>query len=250
MDAGWLPSLGLAAAVALGAGTQRITGLGFALVSAPFLVLLLGPFAGVLVVNVLGVAAAVLVLAQVRRDVDVRRGLLLSAPALLAVLPGAWVARHTAPAVLQVLVGGSVVVALLALLVIGRRSGARGGSAPGTGPGPVVLAGAASGFMNATAGVGGPALTVYAVATGWPQRAFAATAQLCFTVIGAATVAAKGLPSLPVVDWAVAAAALAAGLVAGTALSTRVRPSAARAAALALALVGSLATVVDGLLGG
>jgi uncharacterized membrane protein YfcA len=247
VDAGWLSSLGLAAAVALGAGTQRITGLGFALVSAPFLVLLLGPFAGVLVVNVLGVAASVLVLAQVRRDVDVRRGLLLSAPALAAVLPGAWVARHTAPAVLQVLVGGSVVVALLALLVIGRRSGTRPEVAAG--PGPAVLAGAASGFMNATAGVGGPALTVYAVATGWPQRAFAATAQLCFTVIGSATVAAKGLPSLPVASWAVAAAALGVGLLAGTALSARVRPAAARAAALALALVGSVATVVDGLLG-
>ena len=85
MDAGWLSSLGLAAAVALGAGTQRITGLGFALVSAPFLVLLLGPFAGVFVVNVLGVAASVLVLAQVRRDVDVRRGLMLYATVLAAV---------------------------------------------------------------------------------------------------------------------------------------------------------------------
>ena len=248
MDAGWLPSLGLAVAVALGAGTQRVTGLGFALVAAPFLVLLLGPFAGVLVVNVLGVAASVLVLAQVRRDVDVRRGLLLSAPALVAVLPGAWVARHTAPAALQVLVGGVVVAALVVLLVIGRLSGDRVGRRAGTAP--AVLAGAASGFMNATAGVGGPALTVYAVATGWPQRAFAATAQLCFIVIGSATVAAKVLPSLPVTDWAVAAAALGVGLLAGTAVSARVRPAAARTAALTLALVGSVATVVDGLLGG
>ncbi|ADB77512.1 sulfite exporter TauE/SafE family protein [Geodermatophilus obscurus] len=248
MDAGWLPALGLAAAVAVGAGTQRITGLGFALVAAPFLVLLLGPFAGVLVVNVLGVAASVLVLVQVRRDVELRRGLLLSAPALVAVVPGAWVARHTAPAVLQVLVGGCVVVALLAVLAAGRRTGA--GPASGTGTAPALLAGAASGFMNATAGVGGPALTVYAVATRWPQRAFAATAQLCFTVVGSATVAAKGLPSLPVADWAVAAAALGVGLVAGTALAAHVSPTRARTAALSLALVGGVATVVDGVLGG
>jgi uncharacterized protein len=248
VDAGWLPSLGLAAAVALGAGTQRITGLGFALVAAPFLVLLLGPFAGILLINVLGVAASVLVLVQVRRDVDVRRGLLLSAPALVAVLPGAWVARNTAPALLQVLVGGCVVVALLVVLVADRRSDTGPGVAAGTAP--AVLAGAASGFMNATAGVGGPALTIYAVATRWPQPAFAATAQLCFTVIGSASVAAKGLPSLPAADWVVAAAALAVGLVAGTALSARVAPAAARTAALTLALVGSVATVVDGLLGG
>jgi uncharacterized membrane protein YfcA len=247
VDAGWLPSLGLAAAVALGAATQRITGLGFALVAAPFLVLLLGPFAGVLVINVLGVVASVLVLAQVRRDVDVRRGLLLSAPALVAVLPGALVARHTAPAVLQVLVGGCVVVALLVVLGTARRSDTR--PASGTGTGAALLAGAASGFMNATAGVGGPALTVYAVASRWPQRAFAATAQLCFVVIGTATVAAKGLPSLAARDWAVAAAALAAGLGVGTLLARRVSPTRARTAALALALVGSVATVVDGVLG-
>ena len=245
MDAGWLASLGLAAAVSAGAGTQRITGLGFALVSAPFVVLLLGPFTGVLLVNVLGVAASVLVLAQVRRDVDVRRGLLLSAPALVAVLPGAWVARHTPPDVLQVLVGGCVVVALLVVLWTGRRSDAR----PVTGTAPALLAGAASGFMNATAAVGGPALTVYAVATRWPQHAFAATAQLCFTVVGAASVAAKGLPSLPVTDWVVAAAALAVGLGVGTLLAARVSPTTARTAALALALVGSVATVVDGVLG-
>ena len=123
MDAGWLPPLGLAAAVAVGAGTQRITGLGFALVAAPFLVLLLGPFAGVLVVNVLGVAASVLVLVQVRRDVELRRGLLLSAPALVAVVPGAWVARHTAPGVLQVLVGGCVVRLTPAWEASARRPG-------------------------------------------------------------------------------------------------------------------------------
>ena len=247
MDAGWLASLGLAAAVSVGAGTQRITGLGFALVAAPFLVLLLGPFTGVLVVNVLGVAASVLVLVQVRRDVDLRRGVLLSAPALVAVVPGAWVARHTGPAVLQVLVGGCVVVALLVVLGTGRRSDARPSS--GTGTAPALLAGAASGFMNATAAVGGPALTVYAVATRWPQRAFAATAQLCFTVVGTASVAAKGLPSLPAVDWVVTAAALVVGLGVGTLLAARVSRTTARTAALALALVGSVATVVDGVLG-
>ena len=89
MSAGWLPLLGVAAAVAVGAATQRVTGLGFSLVSAPFLVLLLGPFAGVLVANVLGVAVSSLVLAQLWRDVDLRRALLLTVPALVAGFVGA-----------------------------------------------------------------------------------------------------------------------------------------------------------------
>ena len=61
--------------------------------------------------------------------------------------------------------------------------------------------------------------------------------------------AAKGLPSLPAVDWVVAAAALGVGLGAGTLLAARVSQMTARTAALALALVGSVATVVDGVLG-
>jgi hypothetical protein len=63
-------------------------------------------------------------------------------------------------------------------------------------------------------------------------------------------VAAKGLPSLPVTDWAVAAAALGVGLVAGTALAAPVSPTGARTAALSPALVGGVATVVDGVLAG
>ena len=42
------------AAVLIGSSMQRITGMGFALVAAPFLVLLLGPIDGVIVVNVCG----------------------------------------------------------------------------------------------------------------------------------------------------------------------------------------------------
>jgi uncharacterized membrane protein len=77
--------------VLVGAGTQRLTGLGFALVSAPFLVLLLGPFTGVLLANALSLATNLVVLAQTWRAVQVRRALLLAVPALIAVVLGAWV---------------------------------------------------------------------------------------------------------------------------------------------------------------
>ncbi|WP_175471584.1 TSUP family transporter [Geodermatophilus telluris] len=244
----WLPTLGLAAAVAAGAVTQRVTGLGFSLVAAPFLVLLTGPVTGVLVANALGVAVALLVLGQVYRDVDLRRGVLLLVPALAAVVPGALLARAVPVAVLQVLVGGTVVLSLLAVLALGRW-GVGGPPGPAH-PGTTLVAGAATGFLTATAGVGGPALTAYAVATRWAQSAFAATAQLCFAAVGATAVAVRGMPVLPGTTWASAAAALAAGVVGGTALATRVPPAVARTGALTIALAGGLATVVDGLLGG
>lgn len=245
--------LGLGAAVLVGAATQRVTSLGFALVASPFLVLVLGPFTGVLLINVLGSIAAALVLVAVRRDVDVRHALLLAAPAVVAVLPGAWIARHSPQAVLQTVVGGCVVVALLVVLGVGRRRSA-GTIAENSGtpsrrrrPG-ALIAGGASGLMGSLAGVGGPAVTVYAVATRWPQASFAATAQLLFCIVGAVSVAAKGLPSLPVYGWVTAGSALAAGLVIGELLQSRVSAARGRQAAIGLALVGGTATLVGGIL--
>ena len=86
---------------------------------------------------------------------------------------------------LQLGIGILVIVALTVSLVVTRTEHVA------TGRAPAVVAGAASGFMNAAAGVGGPALSVYAVATQWPQAAFAATAQPYFVVIGTASLVGK-----------------------------------------------------------
>ena len=69
------------------------------------------------------------------------------------------------------------------LAAIITRGGARNASrTPGTVA--TATAGACSGFMNAAAaGVGEPALTVYALRSNWEQRTFAATAPLCSAVI-------------------------------------------------------------------
>ena len=58
------------AAVFIGALAQRITGMGFGLVSGPFLVLLLDPVSGVLLVNLCGIVAAATVFARTWREVE------------------------------------------------------------------------------------------------------------------------------------------------------------------------------------
>ena len=104
------------------------------------------------------------------RDIEWRKAVLLGVPALLAVPVGAWVARNLPPAPLMVVVGLLVVVALVAVLVSERARVLRG-------RGGAVAAGAMSGFMNVTAGVGGPAIILYAVSTAWEHRQFLATFQ-------------------------------------------------------------------------
>jgi uncharacterized membrane protein YfcA len=235
-DPGLLALTLLGLAVLAGAGTQRITGLGFALVSAPFLVLLLGPFTGVLLANALSLATNLVVLAQTWRAVEVRKALLLGVPAVVAVVPGAWVA-HTLPAPLLAITAGCLVmVALVAVLASERARVLRG--TPGA-----VTAGAVSGFMNVTAGVGGPAISLYALSTGWAHRSFVATVQLYFVLLNAASIAAKGWPALSPATWIVAGGALAVGTAAGHHLAGRVSPDRARTLVAGLAIVGSAATV-------
>lgn len=231
----------LAAAVLAGSGTQRVTGLGFALVAAPFLVLLIGPLQGVLLANALSLATNLVVLVPTWRDVEVRRGLLLAVPALAAVMPGAWAVRSLPPPVLAVAVGLVVLVALIVVLFSTRSRVFRGRTG-------AVGAGAMSGFMNVTAGVGGPALTLYAVSTRWEHRAFVATAQFYFALVNAGSLAAKGWPDLSTGTWVVAAAALVCGVLAGQRLAVLVPPEQARRLVLALAFLGSSAAVVQGLL--
>lgn len=229
----------LVLAVACGALSQRVTGMGFALVAGPFLVLIAGAFQGVVLSNFLGLVVCIVVFAMSWRDVQWRRGLLLAVPALLIIPLGAWVARTLAPGPLTVLVGSLVVVALLAM----RR---RPEVPWAHGPGGTIAAGAASGFMNVTAGVGGPAMVLYAMATRWEQRSFAATFQFYGIFVNIASLATKGGLDVPPRAVALALGALAFGLVAGQLLAPRVSGERARDAVFWLALLGGLATIAKG----
>ncbi|MBM6404868.1 TSUP family transporter [Phycicoccus sp. CSK15P-2] len=233
----WLP-----VGVLAGALTQRVTGVGFALVSAPILVLVAGPFEGVLLANLLGMVVCVVVLARTWREVEWRRGLLLAVPALVVIPAGAWVARNVPGPPLLVLVGSLVLVAL-AIVHLTRRVEV------GHGPAGAVAAGATSGFMNVTAGVGGPAMVLYATSTRWDHRRFVATFQLYSVLVNGASLTAKGgIGGLDARVVLVALAALAVGLLAGDLLSRRVSAERAGRAVLALAVLGALSTVVKGLL--
>ncbi|SCK56554.1 sulfite exporter TauE/SafE family protein [Streptomyces sp. WMMB 322] len=229
----------LSLAVLGGASAQRVTGLGFALVASPFLVLLLGPLQGVLLANALSLLSNLVVFAFTWRDVSLRKVLLLSVPAMVMVVPGARVAQHTPAAPLMVVVGSVTLLALLTVTLLPRARVLRGTSG-------AITAGGASGFLNAAAGVGGPPVSLYAVSTGWDQREFVSSAQLYFALVNAASLAAKGVPDIDVPVAMSALTALAAGSAAGHWLARRMPVARARAAATGLALLGAAAATVKG----
>ncbi len=229
------------AAVFVGALTQRMTGLGFALVAAPLLVVVVGPVQGVLLGNALAAILCLVVLVTAWRRIWWARALLMIVPALVTVPLGAWVTRRVPTPVLLVVAGG---VALLAVLLAAASGRVR------LLPGRVgaVVGGGLSGFMNATAGVGGPMLAAHALSDRWPRETFVATGQLFLLVLNLLSIATKGVPHAPLTVWAALLAALGVGAACGHVLAPRVPASVGRPLVLVLAAAGSAAALVRGVL--
>ncbi|MGI8769655.1 MAG: sulfite exporter TauE/SafE family protein [Propionibacteriaceae bacterium] len=232
----------LGAVILAGAFTLRSTGMGFSLVAAPFLVLVLGPFEGILVANCCSVASSLLNLTQVHAAVDWRQARWLIPAGVLGVIPGALAVRALPLPILAIVVSVIVLVAL-AFTVLARSL-----HLPSS---PVVagVGGFASGFMNVTAGVAGPGLVVYAVATRWQHRQFAATAQVHFAVLSLTSLVLKGtVPRLPWAGWLTIAPALAAGLVLGNLMARRIDAAVAMRLVIVIAGVGAVAVLVRAIL--
>lgn len=241
-DPGALLVLGMAASTFVGAVAQRATGMGFALLTAPFLVLVLGPLEGILAVNAASCVANSLILAQVRHDIDWPRAKVLVPMGVVGVLPGALAVALLPEAPLTIVVSLLVVLGLATTVLMRGRT-----LPPSAALGAV--GGFASGVMNVTAGVGGPGVVVYARATGWEHRRFAATVQLHGLVLGAVSLAAKrALPSFSPTGWTALLLALLAGLVVGDRLARRVDGSDMMRPVIVIASAGALLALVRGVL--
>jgi uncharacterized protein len=235
------PALG-AAGVALGAVAQRVAGIGFGLVAAPALMLAEGPERGVPLVLALNLVVNVLALPSAWPDVDVRRSLTLALPALAVAPLGAWSVTVLPPGPLQVVTGGLVLCGLAAVVCT------RAVSFP-TGAAGLTSAGLVSGYMNVVAGVGGPAVAVYAAAVDWPPRRFVASMQFFFGIVNAGSLVALGGPVVAGARSAWLLIALLVGLAAGHVLAPRIDERWVRVAALGIAAVGAAATVLTGVAG-
>ena len=232
----------LGTAVLVGASVQRLAGIGFALVAAPALVLLLGPAEGVLLANCASGAISVVGLAAGWRDVRLASMGPLVAAAACTVPAGAWTAARL-PAPLLLIGMGALVSAAVLLVMRGTRLPALRGLKG------ALAAGAAGDFMNSSAGVGGPAVSLYAVNAGWTVREFVPNAQFYGILVNAFSLAAKGLPHLTGPAWTLAAAGVAGGALAGRLLAARIPEHRARPLVLLLALAGGLTTLAKGVWG-
>ncbi|GHD09194.1 hypothetical protein GCM10008096_21610 [Zhihengliuella salsuginis] len=233
--------------IVIGAVAQRVAGLGFAMLVSPFLVLLLGPHLGVFLINVFGTASSLLIIPRVWRDIDWSMYRWLVVSALIGVVPGALIAAIMPSGVLSTVIGALVLLALLASLLLSRAD------VVVTGKPARAVAGWLSGATTAMAGVGGPAVSAYAVLARWPQRSFAATLQPFFASVASATVVAKLIVDparTPVLDWwmwILMVLAIVIGIFGGEWLGRYISDRNARLFVLLLAFAGAIMTLVKGI---
>lgn len=234
-------------AIFIGAIAQRIAGLGFALLISPFLVIILGSHGGVIMVNICGLVSSLLIMSRVWRDVDWSMYRWLAVPAVIGSVPASAAAVFLPAAPLAVTVGAVVLVALSISLLLQRTS------VVVTGNMPKAVAGFASGITNAMAGVGGPAVSVYALLARWPQRPFAATLQPFFVTTAAVTLTSKlaldpgQMPPFQAWAWVLVAVMIVGGIYAGEKLQRFIRDDQARLAVIVIAFIGAAAALVKGL---
>ncbi|MFD3835949.1 TSUP family transporter [Streptomyces sp. NPDC058642] len=232
----------LAGIVLLGSSVQWLTGMGFALVAVPALILLLGPAQGVVLANCASGAICVVGLAGGWRQVRPGAMVPLCVAAACTVPAGAWMTRHLPEPVLLLVMGGLVTVAVL-LVMRGVRVPALCGTKG------AVVAGAAGGFMNSAAGVGGPPVSLYALNAGWTVREFVPNAMFYGVVVNAFSVAANGVPELSGARWGWVAVAMTVGALIGRGLASRIPEKRARLLVLLLALAGGITAVGKGMWG-
>lgn len=212
----------------------------------PVLALLLGPVQGIIVVKVLACINAALITATVWKNIDWHRFAFLAPGLALGAIPGALVVREAPADVLQIVVGGLLLIALAVVTWMKNYFPPANGAAPAVGDG------VAAGFMNALAGIAGPALTVYAQAARWPQRPYAATLQPCFFLSGLMSFALKiffGAASINHIDpwlWVVGLLGMCAGIATGIVGARHIERSKAYKLALGLAAAGGIVTLIRG----
>lgn len=228
-------------AVCLGATAQTITGIGFALVCAPLLILCLGALDGVTLVNILGALLSLFVLLRERKFLHFTYAVALFIPAIAMSPFARFLIHSSSPALLSVLSGLLVLigVGLLSANLRSERFDSNGG---------MVTAGAISGFMGVVAGIAGPAVALYVTNAKSPVEMLRPTLNLYFIGVSAIAVLVRGLPSMQASFGIALSGAVIAGIIVGHLIAKRLHANLVRRLILALAAVGGFAAIVRGLI--
>jgi uncharacterized membrane protein YfcA len=230
------------AAVAVAGAAQTVSGVGFALIAGPLLILALGLPDGVRLTVAMSLLLNAAVLAGMLRAVRWGDALRLLIPAVAVIPPATLLRARLNSTALSVAAGAAILVSV-GLIASGRRARWAGG------PAGIVAAGAASGLLNVVVGASGPPIALLVAHRDWAPRESTATVQAYSLPLNLVTLVALGVPAVrpSVLLWS------GAGLLAGVGLAwqfvDRVSARTVRMILLLLAAVGGAGLVLRAVLG-
>jgi uncharacterized membrane protein YfcA len=150
--------------VALSGFINSLTGFGFIIVAAPFLVQLLPPKEAASVALVLGIILAAVVALRERKTIELRITLQMFAAALCGIPIGTAMLVRVNPAAIKIIVGSIVIAVTLALARGMRLSSSRELTLS-------LAAGFLSGILSGVSGMSGAMAVVFFMSQGWaPER--------------------------------------------------------------------------------
>jgi hypothetical protein len=226
---------------------QRVAGMGLGIVFAPYAVVLIGAHEGVMLANFLGGLVPVVMLPRIWSQIEWGKVLWLGVPAV-AVMPGAaWLSSISPPAPLYLVVASLVLLSLVISLLLARVAARVDGRTA------QIVTGVGAGVGTVLGGVGGPAVTVYAVLSRWPALPMVATLQPLWILLSAVSFGSKWawddgqLPDLPGWVWLAMIASVVVSVWLGELVQKRLRDRGIQRLVVVLGFLGALLSLATGL---
>ena len=238
-DVSWLDAA-VVASVGVAAAAQVLSGMGFALVAGPLLILALGHGDGVRVSVALSLVLNVVLLIRSYRLVRWADALRLFVPAALLVVPALALTTHLGGVWTSVAAGVAILIGV-ALIASGYRARWVNG------PAGAIVAGAGSGVLNVLAGTSGPPVALFVAHRDWAPKVSTATLQAYALPLNVLTLVAIGLPTGHASRLLWAGLGLLLGAGAGWPFVDRISATAVRTLILTLATVGALLLIARAL---
>jgi len=227
----------------LAAGTQSLTGFGFALVMVPLLSLFWDVKLAVVTSTLLSSVSLVPLVVEVRRWLGLSKAFPLAMGGLVGVPLGLAIFTRIDADLLKVCVASLVIVASLLLYFAPQFSV---GGPPLVGS---VIAGTLSGMLRASTSMGGPPLVLYMLGREREVEAFRSTVLAVFLFNSVLTVTglviADQIGGDVLTATGLALPAVAAGLVAGAWLRSRVQQELFRTLVLAVLVSTSIGVIIS-----
>lgn len=239
-------SISLLALVLMAATIQRVVGLGLGMLFAPYAVVLIGAHEGIMLANFLGTLMPILLLPRIWSDIEWRTVAWIGLPAVAVMPAAAWVSSISPPGPLYLVVASLVLLSLMisvALVRVQRTVEGRRAQ---------VITGIGSGLGTVLGGVGGPAVTVYAVLSRWPVLPMVATLQPLWILVSSVSFASKlawddgQLPDMPAWMWITIVVIVVGSIFLGEAVQKRLREKTIQRIVMAMGFIGALLALGTG----